>query len=113
MPIYESIFILVVVALIWFWLDSLKARETGVRAAQAACADDGLQFLDDTVVGRLLGVARNDDGHLRLRRSFAFEYSDTGNNRCHGSVILLGQEIELLHLRPNLYVIPKPNETQH
>jgi hypothetical protein len=113
MPIYESIFILVVAALIWFWLDSLKAREVGVRAAQFACADEGLQFLDDTVVGRLLGVARNDDGHLRLRRSFAFEYSDTGNNRRHGSVILLGHEIELLHVRPNLYVIPKPDETQH
>jgi hypothetical protein len=113
MPIYESIFILVVAALIWFWLDSLKAREIGVRAAQAACAGEGLQFLDDSVVGRLLGVARNDDGHLRLRRSFAFEYSDTGDNRRHGSVILLGHDIELLHVRPNLYEIPKSNETRH
>lgn len=113
MPIYESIFILVVAALIWFWLDSLKAREIGVRAAQVACAGEGLQFLDDSVVGRLLGVARNDDGHLCLRRSFAFEYSDTGDNRRHGSVILLGHDIELLHVRPNLYEIPKSNETRH
>lgn len=113
MPIYESIFILVVAALIWFWLDSLKAREIGARAAQAACAGEGLQLLDDTVVGRLRGLARNDDGQLRLRRSFEFEYSDNGDNRRRGSVILLGHEVELLHLRPNLYEIPKSNETRH
>lgn len=113
MPIYESIFILVVAALIWFWLDSLKAREIGTRAAQAACAGEGLQLLDDTVVGRLRGLARNDDGQLCLRRSFEFEYSDNGDNRRRGSVILLGHEVELLHLRPNLYEIPKSNETRH
>ncbi len=113
MPIYESIFIFLVAVLIWFWLDSLKAREIGVSAAQGACAEEGLQFLDDTVVGRLRGLARNDAGQLCLRRSFEFEYSDNGDNRRRGSVVLLGHQVELLHVRPSLYVIPKPNETQH
>lgn len=113
MPIYESIFILVAGALIWFWLDSLKAREIGVRAAQAACAEEGLQFLDESVVGRLEGFGRDDAGHLRLRRSYLFEYSDTGDNRRRGSVSLLGQQIVLLHVRPQLYVVPKTHETLH
>lgn len=94
----------------WFWLDSLKAREIGVEAARAACADEGLLFLDETVAGRSLGLARDEDGRLLLRRVFAFEYSDTGNNRRAGSVTLLGHEVELLHIRPHLYVVPSTHE---
>lgn len=94
----------------WFWLDSLKAREIGVAAARAACADEGLLFLDESVAGRSLGFARDADGRLLLRRVYAFEYSDTGDNRRAGSVTLLGHEVELLHVRPKLYVVPSSHE---
>lgn len=113
MPIYESLFLLVAGLGVWYWLDTLKAREIGIAAARAACADEGLQFLDDTVAGRSTRLARDDDGRLRLRRVFAFEYSDTGDNRRTGSVTLLGHEVELLHVRPHLYVVPKAHETFH
>src|SRR3989304_276996 len=33
----------------WLWFDSMRARERAVRAGQAACARDSLQFLDETV----------------------------------------------------------------
>ena len=53
----------------------------------------------------------------KLRRVFSFEYSDTGDNRRSGSVTLFGHRVEILHVRPNLYVIPQtnqiPDETQH
>ncbi|OMG55188.1 hypothetical protein BJN45_08590 [Azonexus hydrophilus] len=111
MPIYESIFILVAAAGVWFWLDTLKAREIGILAAQNACADEGLQFLDETVIGRVNALARDDDGRLRLRRTLTFEYSDTGNNRRNGSVTLLGHQVEYLHLRPQLYVVPNSKDS--
>ena len=102
---------------IWFWLDTLKAREAGVLAARQACDREGWLLLDDTVAGRSLGLARDDDGQLRLRRVYAFEFSDTGDNRRTGSITLLGQEVELLSLgaptRPSLYVIRNDNETLH
>ena len=101
---------------VWLWLDTLKAREIGVLAAQRACAEDGLQFLDETVVGRGVRLVRDDEGQLKLRRVYAFEYSDTGDNRRSGSVTMLGHIVEVLHLRPQLYVIPKApenNETLH
>ena len=85
---------------VWLWLDSLKAREIGIKAAKQACAEEELQFLDDTVLIRSLRLARDDDGQLKLRRVYAFEYSDTGDNRRSGSVTLLGQRVELLHVRP-------------
>jgi hypothetical protein len=116
MPIYETIFLVVAAAAVWFWLDSLKAREIGIQAAQRACADEGLQFLDETVIGRVNALARDDDGQLRLRRTYVFEYSDTGDNRRTGSVTLLGHQVEYLHVRPHLFVVPnskESNETQH
>ena len=96
---------------VWLWLDSLKAREIGIKAAKKVCAEENLQFLDDTVLIRSLRLARDDDGQLKLRRVYAFEYSDTGDNRRPGSVTLLGQRVELLRVRPQLYVVPKAPET--
>lgn len=108
--------LLLIGATVWLWLDSLKAREIGVKAAQAACAGEGLLFLDDTVAIHSLKPVRDDDGRLRLRRVYTFEYSDTGDNRRSGMVTLLGQRVELLHVLPRLYIVPKapgPHETLH
>jgi hypothetical protein len=110
MELIELLLLGLLAAGVWLWLDSLKARETGIKAAQTACAEEGLQFLDDTVVIRSLRPARDDAGQLKLRRIYAFEYSDTGDNRCPGSVTLLGHRVELLHVRPQLYVVPKAPE---
>ncbi|MDR1994536.1 DUF3301 domain-containing protein [Azonexus sp.] len=110
MNFVELLVIVVIAAILWFWLDTLKAREAGIHAARQACAEDGLQFLDESVVGRSLRPARDDAGQLRLRRVYSFEFSDTGDNRCSGSVTLLGSDVEFLHLRPQLYVVPKAPE---
>ena len=116
MELLKLMVLVFLAAAVWLWLDSLKVREIGVKAAQRACADEGLQFLDDTVAIRSLRLVRDDDGRLRLRRIYGFEYSDTGDNRRPGTVTLLGQRVELLHVRPQLYVVPKapePHETLH
>ena len=113
MDLLELIGLLLLGGGVWLWLDSLNAREAGVRATQKACADEGLQLLDETVAIRSLRPARDEAGRLRLRRVYGFEYSDTGDNRRSGSVTLLGQDVEYLHLRPQLYVVPKPDETRH
>lgn len=98
---------------VWFWLDSLKAREIGVLAARNACHGEGLQFLDESVVGNSLRLARDDAGRLKLRRVYTFEYSDTGNDRRSGTVTMLGHDVEFMHVRPHLFVIPNTHETLH
>jgi hypothetical protein len=89
-------------ALGWLWLDSLNAREAAVHAAREACIAEGLLFLDDTVGITSLKLARNDEGHIQLQRAYDFEFSDTGNNRLKGSVVMLGKRVALLNigLRP-------------
>jgi hypothetical protein len=113
MDLLELLGLLLLGGGVWLWLDSLTAREAGVRATQAACAEEGLQLLDETVAIRSLRPARDEAGRLRLRRVYGFEYSDTGDNRRSGSVTLLGKDVEYLHLRPRLYVVPKADETRH
>lgn len=102
MPTLEIASLALLGALGWFWWDSLKARDAAIVAARKACESEELQFLDETVAIRGLKPARNDDGQLLLRRVYNFEYSDTGDNRRQGSVILLGQRVMVLNigLRP-------------
>ncbi len=92
--------IAVVLGAAWLWVDSLRARERAVAAGRAACARHGLQFLDETVAFVKLRAARDDGGRLRLRRTYAFEFSDTGNNRRQGVIVTLGGEIAELQMEP-------------
>lgn len=102
----ETLALIVIAALAWLWLDSIKVREAAVAAARAACASEGLMLLDDTVSISGLKPARNDDGEIRLQRSYDFEFSDTGNNRRNGSVVLLGRRVVLLNVGVRDYVEP-------
>ena len=98
MPGLEIAAILALGALAWLWLDSLKAREAALAAARAACASEGLLLLDATVAISSLKLARDDDGRLLLQRAYDFEFSDTGDNRLKGGVVLLGHRVVLLNV---------------
>jgi hypothetical protein len=90
---------------VWLWLDSLKAREKAVSATKAACASENLLLLDDTVAIQRVSVGRDGDGVLRLRRIYNFEYSDTGNERTGGSIVMLGSRPLVINL--NLREVPE------
>lgn len=90
---------------VWFWMDSLKAREVALMAASGACARYGFQFLDETVMTERLRVARDGNGRFCLRRVYRFEFSDTGNNRRPGSVVMLGRDVEMVQLAGVLEVV--------
>ena len=97
---WEGGAIILVVAGVFLWLDSLRARERAVQAGRAACKRYDLQFLDETVSFTRLRLARGEDGNLKIRRTYTFEFSDTGNNRRHGAIVMLGGELQDLQLEP-------------
>lgn len=97
--------LLFLAAIGWFWLDSLKARDAAIAAARRACESEGLQLLDETVASEGIKPERDDEGVLRLRRVYAFEYSDTGDNRRRGSVVMLGRRVVLLNV--GLRAVPR------
>jgi hypothetical protein len=84
----------------WFVFDALRAREVATRIVRQACKQQGLQLLDDTVHGARLRLARDEDGVSRIRRTFAFEFSDDGVSRRAGRLVMLGARVESLQLEP-------------
>ena len=84
----------------WFWVDSMRAREAALDAGRRACAAESVQFLDWTVAVRKMGLARDDEGRLRIRRTYEFEYSDTGDNRLKGAITLIGDQLVAVHIQP-------------
>ena len=88
--------------LAWLWFDSMRARERAVAAGSRACERERLQLLDQTVECVSLRPARNDEGQLVLRRVYRFEFSDNGDNRRLGSIVMLGGEVESLTMEPFL-----------
>jgi hypothetical protein len=92
--------IVAIVVAVLLWTDNLRARERAVRAGRSACERYDLQFLDDTVSFARMRLARNEEGELRIARTYTFEFSDTGNNRRQGAIVMLGGEVQDLHLEP-------------
>lgn len=90
---------------VWYWMDSLKTRETALNAARQACARGRFQFLDETVATDMTRPVRNDDGQICLRRVYRFEYSDTGDNRHRGAVIMMGRRIEAVQMARMLELV--------
>jgi Protein of unknown function (DUF3301) len=107
----ELVGLVLLLLLAWLWMDSLKARESAVRHAREACEAENLLFLDDTVGIASLKLARNGEGQLQIQRAYDFEYSDTGNNRIKGSVVMLGHRLMLLNVGLRLVRNPPPHHS--
>src|SRR5262245_6616477 len=97
---WEAAAIILIVGGALLWADSLRARERAVQAGRSACERYRVQFLDDTVSFARMRLARNDEGELRIARTYTFEFTETGNNRRQGAIVMLGHELRDLQLEP-------------
>jgi len=84
----------------WFWFDSLRALEVARRAGKRVCEAENVQFLDDTVARMALALVRDATGRRVLRRTYRFEFSETGNTRLEGQLVLLGDKLESVTMEP-------------
>ena len=100
MDMVDALLILPLVALLWYWFDSLRALEIARAAGKRACQNADVQFLDDTVAGTSLALVRNESGRRVLRRTYRFEFSETGNTRLEGQLTLLGKKVESVTMEP-------------
>ncbi|SDW60897.1 DUF3301 domain-containing protein [Thiocapsa roseopersicina] len=77
----------------WFWLDTMRAREIATEICKTACRQRELQFLDQTVALRRLGLAWRSEG-VRLRRVYRFDFSEEGVGRRSGYLVMRGMTLE-------------------
>ena len=81
-------------AAVWFWVDSLHARERAVSLCAHLCRTHGAQLLDQTVAVFRLGLARDPRGRLRIRRHYRFEFTRDGAARDAGTIVMIGPRME-------------------
>ena len=72
----------------------MRVRELAIATAKSLCSSYEAQFLDDTVALSALGIGRDSAGQLRIRRVYQFDFSDSGNNRRKGYILMLGVRCE-------------------
>lgn len=76
-----------------WWSSARKAAERAEEVGRDACAAAGVQWLDQTVHADGLRLRRRRDGWPGLERSFRFEYSEDGQERHVGRLVLFGDEL--------------------
>ena len=76
-----------------WWSSARKAAERAEEVGRNACHVAGVQWLDHTVHADGLRLRRRRDGWPGLERSFRFEYSEDGQERHVGRLVLMGDEL--------------------
>lgn len=100
----EIISIAVLLLLLWYWWDSMQAKEHARQAGRFACEKADLQFLDDTVAKQYTRLKRNPRGHMSLYRKFIFEFTSQGDERYTGFILMEGKNI--LDLEMDVHKLP-------
>ena len=90
---FAILFILVLVCLIWFVFDSMRAREIATELARTYCDNRGVQFLDGSAALRSIRLVRRATA-LPVQRRFQFEYTEAGESRNRGTIIVTGSTVE-------------------
>ena len=94
----ELVVILLLLGFAWFWQDSLRVREIAIALAKDFCAKENVQFLDGAVAAVSVRLKRDQHRRLVIARTYQFEFTDTGNNRLKGTIMMLGHTLETMHL---------------
>ena len=95
-----ALLLLFAAGIYWWWRGS-AVKEAALRIVRAHCKSFDVQLLDESVVLRGFWLKRDASGILRVRRSYIFEFTSTGDERYHGAVVMLGTLLETVQLEPN------------
>ena len=87
----------------WYWWRALGTKELALQAARRACERADVDLLDQSVCLSGLGIKRDSEGRPRLRRTFSFDFTATGDGRYRGRIVLLGQRTESVHFEPHRF----------
>ena len=83
----------ILILLGWYMWQAQKSREQAREMASSYCKQLELQLLDDTVVLSRIRFKKSQPGRIKISRTYQFEFSSMGNERYHGSLELLGNQM--------------------
>lgn len=96
----EILFIIVVLAVIGYWWDTMVTNELALQACRRACQNAQMQLLDATVMRQRLWLRRSSTGGVQICRLYSFEYSADNTSRQHGYVVTLGRQVIETSMEP-------------
>ena len=85
------IYVGLLIAGIWFWMDSRRAHEFALGICKHLCEQRGVLLLDQTVALHRLRLAKRD-GITVFARTYRFEFSSHIDERHHGELLMHGTE---------------------
>ena len=116
----DLLFIILILAVIWYWWDTQRSNEIALAVCQQKCAKVGLQLLDATVTRQRTWLRRGAGGSLQICRLYSFEYNNLSANqqpadlppaeygrRESGYIVLIGKQVveaNLPHENPSKQV---------
>ncbi len=98
----ELVLLVILIAMAWFWIDSLDKRERAILLGRELAERLGLQLLDESVACSRLWLGRNRRGHVQFLRTYEFDVSANGHDRLHCHLMLLGSQLGSWHIPPYL-----------
>ncbi len=98
----ELLLLTTLIAIAWFWIDSLDKRERAILLGRELASRFNLQLLDESVACSRLWLGRNRRGHVQFLRTYEFDVSANGDDRLHCHLMLLGSQLGSWHIPPYL-----------
>jgi hypothetical protein len=83
-----------------YWSSGQLAKEFALKVVRSHCLNLEVQMLDEYVALNSIRLRRDQNGKIRLWRTFLFEFSSTGNERYNGVCIILGRRVESIQMEP-------------
>lgn len=107
MTIQNIMVLVAIVAVFALWLHQSRISRQALIHARRYVGEQGLQFLDNSVVLCRLRPVRAvaPAWGLCLQRTYKFEFAVRGDRRYRGDITLLGRKVTSINLPP----IPEPD----
>jgi hypothetical protein len=96
----EILFILIVLAVIGYWWDTMVTNELALRACGRLCQQEQVQLLDATVMRQRIWLRWVASGRVQICRLYSFEYSEDNATRQNGYVVMLGHQVAETRTEP-------------
>lgn len=84
----------------WVWR-GLGLRDRALSLVRQHCKQVDVQLLDESIVLSRIRLARNPGGRIGVVRTYAFEFTVTGERRYSGSIQLHGSRLRGIDLAPH------------
>ena len=99
-PMLEYSLLALIIAIAWFWIDTISKRELAIQLGKNLSQQFDLQFLDETVACEKITLKRKEKGQGAILRCYEFMVSSSTNDRIKCNLFLLGKDLHNWHIPP-------------